>query len=149
MKLQVGERYRMRNGEIVGPLSHWGKDPEYRFTEDGGKGKLWNESGKRYMKTNEDPTDIIEHIPNKDTMSEKTIKINRSAFCTHISDETYYSVTLAEAERLGAEAQRIKAENEIKARDFVIFFDSIRCVKAVVSERLYFEKHSSYADVSV
>ena len=129
MKLQVGERYRMRNGEIVGPISVWGKDPCYRFTEEGMNGRLWNESGKRYMKTNEDPTDIIEHIPKRNTMSEKN-SVGVPGVTITIEG---IRLTFDQIEKAYAEAKRIKAENEIKAGDFVKWDAIIARVESVVS----------------
>ena len=133
MKLQVGERYRMRNGEIVGPLSYWGKDTKYRFAEDGVNGRLWNEAGKRYMKINEDPTDIIEHIPKDKAMSEQMVIVN----CRNWPSPGHVALTLDEAERAGNEAKRIKAENEIKAGDFVVYRKEGRKVLSVDRDCLH------------
>lgn len=67
------------------------------------------------MKINEDPTDIIEHIPKKDTMNEKN-SVEVSGITITIEG---IRLTFDQIEKAYAEAQRIKEENEINVGDWV------------------------------
>lgn len=117
MKLQVGEKYRRSDGEIRKIIRKF-DDHMFKFKDE--KGGSYTENGC-YAST---PTsfDLIEHITTEDKMNETFIAVK-------VTNPMVYGlhVTLAEAERLGEEAKRIKAENEINAGDW--FMD--KCDKAI------------------
>jgi hypothetical protein len=130
LKLQAGERYRMRNGEIVDdltPYSHptrvfYSEKHKWYFKADGLRG--YCEDGER---------EIIEHIPPKEqSMSEKMIRVNASKFCTG-SFEAY--LTIDEAIRAGDEAKRIMEEsNKIRIGDYIIYRGAIRIVSNIIGD---------------
>lgn len=144
MKLQVGERYRMRNGEIVDDLEKSG-DGLYSF-QSIKHGFTWTEKGKFYTGNFDEKfyqTDIIEHIPKGNTMNEKN-SVEVSGITITIEG---IRLTFDQIEKAYAEAQRIKEENEIKAGDFVITKTdrSIQCVKRCNSEMVWFRCGNSEA----
>jgi hypothetical protein len=119
MKLKVGECYRLRNGEVVGPLIARDYDSAFKFEDYSKiKGYSWDEYG-RWACPAINVRDIVEHIPKEKDMKEQMIKGTASVYASGTIGYYDIHVTLGEAERLGAEAQLIKAENEIKAGDWV------------------------------
>lgn len=70
-------------------------------------------------------------------MIEKMILVNGGQV-RGTGPEFTFAVTLAEAERLGQEAKRIKAENEIKAGDFVFKSGDISRVTKVDKDMVWF-----------
>ena len=141
MKLQVGERYRMRNGKIVDDLIE-GIDRNYPFISRK-RQYSWTEKGIRWIDSKEKritDTDIIEHIPKEKEMKEPMVRINRKQENFDGSDfKSIIEVTLSEAIRLGEEAQRIKAESEIRPGDY--FFDKQH---SHISQCLYIERDRVY-----
>ena len=138
MKLQAGECYRLRNGEVVGPLIARDYESEYMF-EDYRKSNSysWDENGRWYSDHCISDRDIIEHIPKEKDMKEQMIKGSASVYASGTIGHYDIYVTAAEAERLGAEAQRIKADNEVKAGGFVFWQDRILKVEKVKGKELF------------
>ena len=60
MKLEVGKRYVMRNGETIGPLSEYGGG-EFRFTARDNRGRRlsWRIDGSERIDFGEDEFDIV------------------------------------------------------------------------------------------
>ena len=136
MTLQAGEMYRMRNGEIVGPLRLKDYKSKFMFeTAEKTNALSWDADGE-WNEDDEYEKDIVEHIPKEspkeNIMNEKLITVNLAD--SYIKNT---KVTLAEAERLGAEAKRIREENEIKEGDWFLAVGSIRFCTANISEMLY------------
>lgn len=143
--LQTGESYRMRNGEIVGPIQERIRvyEPVYKFEMPGG-GESWTASGKWRDDCSESDFDLVEHI----TTEDKRMTFEEW-FQSHEDGEwksTRQSLAQQAYEaglKSGEVAKKMREDIEINAGDFVMAFDYIRKVKMVKDHSCYF--HNSTA----
>ena len=127
IKLQAGERYRMRDGRIVDDLTPTKSNSLYRemYAFWSEKHQMtWTRNGKMCSGESDvlKHTDLVEHIekqPKENSMN--TIKVPPAAVGFHFADgSSEYHITLDQAIALGEQAKAMKADAEIKVGDFVM-----------------------------